>query len=98
MSSPQSPISRLPGPLTENWEWQIQAACRGSDTTVFFHPDGERGDRRRTRERNAKALCARCPVIAECRAHALAVREPYGTWGGLSETERARLLGVRLAG
>ncbi|HEX2419554.1 MAG TPA: WhiB family transcriptional regulator, partial [Micromonosporaceae bacterium] len=29
---------------------------------------------------------------AECAAHALAVREPYGVWGGFSETEREQLL------
>ena len=35
----------------------------------------------------------RCPVRAECAAHALAVREPYGVWGGLTEDEREELLG-----
>ena len=43
----------------------------------------------------AKAICQSCPAITECRAHALRVREPYGIWGGLSESERASLLGVR---
>jgi hypothetical protein len=31
-------------------------------------------------------------VRAECAAHALAAREPYGVWGGFTETERLRLL------
>jgi WhiB family redox-sensing transcriptional regulator len=31
-------------------------------------------------------------VIAACRAHALAVQEPYGIWGGLSEDDRAVIL------
>ncbi|MFQ6199948.1 WhiB family transcriptional regulator, partial [Streptomyces sp. NPDC000405] len=31
---------------------------------------------------SAKEVCMRCPVRAECAAHALAVREPYGVWGG----------------
>ena len=35
----------------------------------------------------------RCPVRAECAAHALAVREPYGVWGGLTEDEREELMG-----
>ncbi|WP_309051692.1 WhiB family transcriptional regulator, partial [Streptomyces sp.] len=30
---------------------------------------------------------------AECAAHALAVREPYGVWGGLTEDEREELMG-----
>jgi hypothetical protein len=33
------------------------------------------------------------PVIAACRAHALAVQEPYGIWGGLSEDDRLAILG-----
>jgi WhiB family transcriptional regulator, redox-sensing transcriptional regulator len=31
-------------------------------------------------------------VIEQCRSHALEVGEPYGIWGGLSETERELLL------
>ena len=81
-------ISRLPAPQLEVWEWQQQGACRGSDTELFFHPEGERGPRRARREAAAKAICATCPVLAACRAHALSVREPYGIWGGMSEHER----------
>mgnify|MGYP002753500384 CR=1 FL=1 len=29
-----------------------------------------------------------CPVLEECRDHALSTREPYGVWGGMSEEER----------
>jgi WhiB family redox-sensing transcriptional regulator len=55
---------------------------------MFFHPDGERGRARAQRETRAKEMCKRCPVLVECRAHALAVCEPYGIWGGMSESER----------
>lgn len=84
--------SQLPGTASSSWEWQISGACRGADSSVFFHPDGERGRARAIREHRAKAICATCPVIAECREHALRVAEPYGIWGGLSETERAAML------
>jgi WhiB family redox-sensing transcriptional regulator len=40
----------------------------------------------------AKSICRSCPVRAQCAAHALAAREPYGVWGGFTETERLRLL------
>jgi WhiB family redox-sensing transcriptional regulator len=76
----------------EEWEWQYKGACRDLDPEMFFHPDGERGPRRRNRENAAKAVCASCPVIAACRAHALAVQEPYGIWGGLSEDDRTVIL------
>jgi WhiB family redox-sensing transcriptional regulator len=81
-------VSRLPGPNADFWDWQMQSACRGEDPRLFFHPEGERGEAREARQAAAKAICAACPVLVECRSHALAVREPYGVWGGLSEDER----------
>ena len=81
-------ISRLPVPLIENWEWQLLGACRSEDTELFFHPEGERGPARRNRDAAAKAICGSCPVLDQCRRHALAVREPYGVWGGLTEDDR----------
>ena len=81
-------ISRLPGPNADLWDWQLLGACRGLDSELFFHPDGERGPRRSNREAAAKAICAGCPVLASCREAALRAREPYGVWGGLSEDER----------
>ena len=45
------------------------------------------------REAAAKEVCMRCPVRAECATHALAVREPYGVWGGLTEDEREEMMG-----
>ena len=75
----------------------MQGACRALPTEMFFHPEGERGPRRRNREQNAKAVCASCPVIQQCRAHALAVREPYGIWGGLSEDDREQILSKEIA-
>ena len=83
-----SDVSRLPGPMDHAWQWQRLGACRGMDSAVFFHPEGERGPARSGREAQAKQICASCPVLAQCRAHALAVHEPYGVWGGLSESER----------
>jgi WhiB family redox-sensing transcriptional regulator len=43
----------------------------------------------------AKAVCARCPVLAQCRRHALVLPEPFGIWGGLTEEERDVLLAAR---
>lgn len=53
----------------------------------FFHPERERGAARERRVRVAKFICGHCPVIDSCRAHALTAVEPYGIWGGLSESE-----------
>lgn len=89
--------ARLPVPNADVWDWQLDAACRGIDSARFFHPDRERGSARERRELSAKALCGTCPVIALCRQHALSVREPYGVWGGMSESERADWLSRRSA-
>lgn len=64
-------------------------------SATFFHPPNERGEEREARINNAKTICRTCPVADECLTHALAIPEPYGTWGGLSEDERADRLGVQ---
>ena len=71
-------ILRLPQPLVDVWDWQRWAACRTLPSSMFFHPDGERGFRRQQREDQAKAVCAGCPVRSDCLEHSLRVREPYG--------------------
>jgi WhiB family redox-sensing transcriptional regulator len=79
----------LPGPVADLWEWQFAGSCRSGKPDVFFHPEGERGPSRRRRDRAAKAVCFDCPVLQNCRRHALRVHEPYGVWGGMTEYERA---------
>ncbi|MBE1468651.1 WhiB family redox-sensing transcriptional regulator [Kibdelosporangium phytohabitans] len=85
-------MSRLPAPVSASWEWQMRAACRGLDSTVFFRPERERGLAAEERDSIAKTICCACPVIEACRRHALTVREPYGVWGGLTAAERKELL------
>src|SRR5215207_10048767 len=84
-------VGRLPGPNADRWDWQLRAACRGMDSALFFHPEGERGEARTARDLAAKAVCAGCPVAVQCARHALRVKEPYGVWGGLSEDELTAL-------
>lgn len=83
--------TRLPTPVAERWEWQLNAACRDVHVSVFFHPENERGSAREDREERAKAICHQCPVMRACRKHALEVGEPYGVWGGLGERERREM-------
>ena len=85
-------VRRLPVPVTTIWDWQMRAACRNLDSSMFFHPENERGPAKADRDRRAKVICGACPVIESCRRHALAVREPYGVWGGLTVTERDAVL------
>lgn len=68
-------------------EWTDQSVCSGQ-TSLFFAPPGERPEARAVREAKARAVCAQCPVLVECRDWARDNRE-YGFWGGESEEERA---------
>lgn len=70
--------------------WQEQAACRSAVGVNFFPERGQT-----TKE--AKAVCAACPVRAECLDYALANREKFGVWGGLSERQRRRVRQERAA-
>lgn len=85
-------IKRLPMPLQETYDWQYEGLCRTVDPEGFFSPEAERGAPKARREDAAKQLCLRCPVIEQCREHALSVQEPYGVWGGLSEADRREIL------
>ena len=69
--------------------WQSRAVCRGH-LDMFFPPSGscEPPQVRRNRETAAKAMCAGCPVVTQCGAHALANAEPWGIWGGMTFAER----------
>ncbi len=85
---------RLPPPVAESWDWQLEAACRGMGVENFYHPPAERRTTKQRRINQAKAICGGCPVLEQCRRHALSSLEPYGIWGGLSEEDRAALLGI----
>jgi len=64
--------------------WQQQGACRGLDPNLFFPERGES-------VKEAKAVCAPCPVRAECLDYALENHEALGISGGLSGRERRKL-------
>ena len=75
-----------PEPHTKRW--QLSANCREQDSALFFNPEGERGPTRDRRDDAAKAICLGCPVLRDCRAHALAIDGLHGVWGGMSRADR----------
>lgn len=66
-------------------------ACEGMDSALFFGRDGERQDEREIREREARTVCAGCPVRERCLEAAMERRERHGVFGGLNEDERAAM-------
>ncbi|PWI09750.1 hypothetical protein DIZ27_14535 [Streptomyces sp. NWU339] len=85
------PSRHAPDTLERPAEWSESAACaaEGADPAVFFPKDFRREAPLIAAQ--AKEFCQRCPVVAECLAHALAVPEWTGVWGGLDEDERRSL-------
>jgi WhiB family redox-sensing transcriptional regulator len=72
-------------------DWVRWAECAGVDPDLFFP---ERG----ATTRQAKAVCAGCPVREGCLEFALASVEKFGIWGGKSERERRILRRRKAAG
>ncbi|NQV08202.1 WhiB family transcriptional regulator [bacterium] len=78
--------------------WQMRGLCRGNHSYLFFPPSTvERKDDRERREIKAKAICQVCPVQGDCLEFAVEIREPYGIWGGLTESERRQVITRRAA-
>jgi len=85
-------------------QWMDLAACRdtvtSADEDIFFSPDlDELGGNRRaathlaaTRERQALAICDRCPVQVACLAYAVTTGQQHGVWGGKTQQELRRLV------
>lgn len=69
--------------------WHDEAACIGADVNVFY---AQAKGRRPADWTAARALCARCPVTAECLAEAIEHRDPHAFLGGLTPEERRPLM------
>ncbi len=80
----------MPGDIAETeTTWHADAACAScADAVNFFPTRGESA-------RDAKAVCAACPVREPCLEFALATRMRFGVWGGLSERERRAVIRER---
>ena len=74
--------------------WWDHAACRGMNIDLFIFEFGERHINRKIKE--AKAVCAVCPVRQECLDEALKFsttrQDCCGIWGGLTWKERSHLI------
>lgn len=69
--------------------WYQDAACRDQDPELFF-PVGLTGFAL-LQLKEAKSVCARCPVQCLCLEWAVMAGIDHGVWGGMSEEERRTL-------
>lgn len=72
-------------PSTRDLEWPARALCTRIDPDLFYTETEDS-------EARAKRTCKACPVTEECLEYALSSGEPFGVWGGLSESERKALI------
>ena len=70
--------------------WRDSAACLNRDPELFF-PPGTTGPAVFQAEQ-AKTVCRRCPVTAQCLTWALEAGVEHGVWGGQTEEERRAMI------
>ena len=75
-------------------EWIADAPCSQADPELFF-PDAHES---RANVALAKRVCAACPVRQECLEWALDRGEKFGIYGGLTSTQRRKVLRQRAKG
>lgn len=68
-------------------DWTAYALCGREQPDALFVSGAA--------QRQARIMCAECPVRAECLVDALDHRVPFGVWGGMTERERRALLRAR---
>jgi len=73
--------------------WMEQAACADPDIGQDILDDAFADEGRQAKF--ALAFCKSCPVREDCFDYAQTNRFVYGTFGGLTDQQRRRLLGMR---
>ena len=74
------------GAMPQDAHWAGRAACgfgKLSPDALFVEGAAQR---------EARVVCAECPVRLDCLADALDNRMDFGVWGGMTERERRALL------
>lgn len=70
--------------------WMDKADCVGHDPDLWFPEEHAAAV-----ARQAKAICAECPVQTECLQHAQQHNIRWGIWGGLTHNERRKITARR---
>ena len=70
---------RAVDPVTKQGGWRTRASCGDADPDLFFPTRTRAG----TDISAAVAICAACPVWAECHEFAEATNQVHGVWAGV---------------
>jgi len=82
-------------PKPDEWVWQQQGLCREVTSDIFFYEEQKRGEDKRTRISQARAVCSICPVKQKCLDFSIRTNQSHGMWGGLTQEERRELIDDR---
>jgi hypothetical protein len=72
-------------------DWREFGACASHNAPDIWYSTGGSNEGR-AEQREAQAICYGCPVIQQCGQWALETQEPWGTWGGMTDAQRRRVL------
>lgn len=79
-------ITDLYSDILQSEQWKKSAACKGMDPNLFF------SGRYTEEQKQAKKICATCPVKQACREYGLSLGVGEGgIWGGLNQNDRRRV-------
>lgn len=84
----------MPAVLTETRDVFELSACLNVDPEIMFPVGDPRSAPYAEGVAAAKAVCAGCPIVAECLARVFATEDPanpYGVWAGTSPAERTAM-------
>ena len=68
-------------------DWRTRSACAGTDGDLFY-PVSYTGQTAVRQIEEAKTVCRRCPVSADCLDWALETRDQHAIAGGTTPAER----------
>lgn len=72
---------------TSTASWVDRGACRDVDPEMFFLPSYQPTH---PQVHEARAVCARCPVLEACARYVEANPQPDGIWAATTPSERRR--------
>ena len=73
---------------------EVTMSCKDEDPELFF-PLGETRPADVEKIRRAKEICLGCEAVEACGAQALEKKEESGIWGGMTPSERRKILRER---